>query len=140
MPVEPLQTTTTRSLYCASTRSTVSGFGAARGAVWLSAAIDPVGVHVPASLPRAHVHYRGTERSTCVAQTLTLVTSVNIHEAKTHLSRLVDRASKGREFMIAKAGKPALARPRRLLHVMARHADESTIVCCRPPSTTMLAQ
>ena len=31
---------------------------------------------------------------------------VNIHEAKTHLSRLVDQAAKGREFVIAKAGKP----------------------------------
>jgi prevent-host-death family protein len=33
-------------------------------------------------------------------------TTVNIHEAKTHLSRLVDQAAKGREFIIAKAGKP----------------------------------
>ncbi|KNZ30661.1 MAG: hypothetical protein AD742_21615 [Methylibium sp. NZG] len=33
-------------------------------------------------------------------------TIVNIHEAKTHLSRLVDRAAKGEEFIIAKAGKP----------------------------------
>ena len=32
--------------------------------------------------------------------------SVNIHEAKTHLSRLVEQAAKGREFIIAKAGKP----------------------------------
>jgi len=32
--------------------------------------------------------------------------TVNIHEAKTHLSRLVDQAAKGREFVIAKAGKP----------------------------------
>jgi prevent-host-death family protein len=32
--------------------------------------------------------------------------SVNIHEAKTHLSRLVDRAAKGEPFIIAKAGKP----------------------------------
>ena len=31
---------------------------------------------------------------------------VNIHEAKTHLSRLIDRASKGEAFVIAKAGKP----------------------------------
>ena len=31
---------------------------------------------------------------------------VNIHEAKTHLSRLLDRASKGEPFIIAKAGKP----------------------------------
>jgi prevent-host-death family protein len=31
---------------------------------------------------------------------------VNIHEAKTHLSKLVDLASKGEPFIIAKAGKP----------------------------------
>lgn len=31
---------------------------------------------------------------------------VNIHEAKTHLSRLVDRAVDGESFVIAKAGKP----------------------------------
>ncbi len=31
---------------------------------------------------------------------------VNIHEAKTHLSRLVDSAAKGEPFIIAKAGKP----------------------------------
>jgi len=30
----------------------------------------------------------------------------NIHEAKTQLSRLVDRAAKGEPFIIAKAGKP----------------------------------
>jgi prevent-host-death family protein len=32
--------------------------------------------------------------------------TVNIHEAKTQLSRLVDEASKGEPFVIAKAGKP----------------------------------
>jgi prevent-host-death family protein len=32
--------------------------------------------------------------------------SINIHEAKTHLSRLVEQAAAGREFVIAKAGKP----------------------------------
>ncbi|HTD56082.1 MAG TPA: type II toxin-antitoxin system prevent-host-death family antitoxin [Silvibacterium sp.] len=31
---------------------------------------------------------------------------VNIHEAKTHLSRLIDQAIKGESFIIAKAGKP----------------------------------
>lgn len=31
---------------------------------------------------------------------------VNLYEAKTHLSRLVDQAAKGEEFIIAKAGKP----------------------------------
>ncbi len=35
-----------------------------------------------------------------------MTVTVNIHEAKTHLSRLVEQASKGREFVIAKAGKP----------------------------------
>ena len=32
--------------------------------------------------------------------------TVNIHEAKTHLSRLVEEAAKGESFVIAKAGKP----------------------------------
>ena len=32
--------------------------------------------------------------------------TVNIHQAKTHLSRLVDKAAKGESFIIAKAGKP----------------------------------
>jgi len=32
--------------------------------------------------------------------------TVNIHEAKTHLSRLVERAARGESFIIAKAGKP----------------------------------
>lgn len=32
--------------------------------------------------------------------------TVNIHEAKTQLSRLIDKAAKGDSFVIAKAGKP----------------------------------
>jgi len=32
--------------------------------------------------------------------------TVNIHEAKTQLSKLVDQAAKGEPFVIAKAGKP----------------------------------
>jgi prevent-host-death family protein len=32
--------------------------------------------------------------------------TVNIHEAKTNLSRLVEEAAKGNSFIIAKAGKP----------------------------------
>lgn len=31
---------------------------------------------------------------------------VNIHEAKTQLSKLVEEASRGESFVIAKAGKP----------------------------------
>lgn len=32
--------------------------------------------------------------------------TINIHEAKTHLSKLVEQAAKGESFVIAKAGKP----------------------------------
>jgi prevent-host-death family protein len=32
--------------------------------------------------------------------------TVNIHEAKTHLSRLVEQAVAGEPFIIAKAGRP----------------------------------
>ena len=31
---------------------------------------------------------------------------VNMHEAKTHLSRLVERAEAGEEILIARAGRP----------------------------------
>lgn len=32
--------------------------------------------------------------------------TVNIHQAKTHLSKLIDQAIHGESFVIAKAGKP----------------------------------
>jgi prevent-host-death family protein len=44
--------------------------------------------------------------------------TVNIHEAKTHLSRLVERAAQGEPFVIAKAG-------RALVKVMALAAPEA---------------
>lgn len=31
---------------------------------------------------------------------------VNVHEAKTHLSRLLDQVARGEEIILAKAGKP----------------------------------
>lgn len=34
------------------------------------------------------------------------MTKVNIHEAKTHLSKLLEQALNGEEIVIAKAGKP----------------------------------
>lgn len=34
--------------------------------------------------------------------------TVNIHEAKTHLSKLVEEAFRGEPFVIAKAGKPVV--------------------------------
>jgi prevent-host-death family protein len=36
------------------------------------------------------------------------VKTINIHEAKTHLSRLVEEAANGEAFVIAKAGKPTV--------------------------------
>jgi prevent-host-death family protein len=53
--------------------------------------------------------------------------TINIHEAKTHLSRLVDEAVAGEPFIIAKAGKPKVqvtpirepdAQPRNLIGAM----------------------
>jgi prevent-host-death family protein len=43
-------------------------------------------------------------------------TVVNIHEAKTHLSRLIERAAAGETIIIAKAGEPKV----QLLPVPAR--------------------
>lgn len=34
------------------------------------------------------------------------MTTVNMHEAKTHLSRLVERVAQGETVVIARAGKP----------------------------------
>ncbi|MDQ2802375.1 MAG: type II toxin-antitoxin system prevent-host-death family antitoxin [Pseudomonadota bacterium] len=52
--------------------------------------------------------------------------TVNIHAAKTQLSRLIDEAAAGREIVIARAGKPVAklvpltaSRPRRILGMLA---------------------
>lgn len=34
------------------------------------------------------------------------MTTINVHEAKTHLSRLLDRARDGEEIILAKSGRP----------------------------------
>jgi prevent-host-death family protein len=56
---------------------------------------------------------------------------VNVHDAKTHLSRLIDRAHAGEEIILAKAGKPyarlvplAPAAKRRL-GILPGHVDDS---------------
>jgi prevent-host-death family protein len=46
---------------------------------------------------------------------------VNIHDAKTQLSRLVDQAAKGEPFIIAKAGKP-------VVKVVALTSSETAVV------------
>ena len=60
--------------------------------------------------------------------------TVNIHEAKTHLSRLVEEVAAGHEIIIAKAGKPVarlvplVAQPRKkqlgLLRGQVKVADD----------------
>ncbi len=35
-----------------------------------------------------------------------MVSQVNVHEAKTHLSKLLERVMQGEEIIIARAGKP----------------------------------
>ncbi|MDR2678562.1 MAG: type II toxin-antitoxin system prevent-host-death family antitoxin [Zoogloeaceae bacterium] len=42
----------------------------------------------------------------------------NIHEARTHLSRLIEQATQGEPFIIARAGKP-------LVKVTALEAEET---------------
>lgn len=51
--------------------------------------------------------------------------TINIHEAKTHLSKLIERVAHGEELIIAKAGKPVAklgpittAKPKRHLGVL----------------------
>jgi prevent-host-death family protein len=48
--------------------------------------------------------------------------TVNIHDAKTNLSRLVEEAAHGESFVIAKAGKP-------LVKVVALSSPEPSQVC-----------
>jgi len=56
------------------------------------------------------------------AQEISHLETVNVHEAKTHLSRLLERVEHGEEIVIARSGKPIArlvplepAEPRRLI-------------------------
>ena len=58
--------------------------------------------------------------------------TVNIHAAKTHLSRLVDAAANGEEIVIARAGKPVarlvpLAAPERRKRVLGTLAGKLNV-------------
>jgi len=63
------------------------------------------------------------------------MTTVNLHAAKTHFSKLVDAAAAGEEIIIAKAGKPVARlvplaspekRPKRRLGLLAGRATIPT--------------
>ena len=47
------------------------------------------------------------------------MSAVNVHEAKTHFSKLLERVSNGEEVVIAKAGKP-------VAQAGADHSDASS--------------
>ena len=54
---------------------------------------------------------------------------INVHEAKTQLSRLLDRAHTGEEIVLSKAGKPyarlvPLEKPKRKLGFIKGSVDE----------------
>jgi prevent-host-death family protein len=55
--------------------------------------------------------------------------TVNIHEAKTHLSKLLERVEKGEHIVIARAGKPVaeLGPVRQVDIVFGAHAGELAI-------------
>ena len=54
------------------------------------------------------------------------MTTVNVHEARTHLSRLLERVRAGEEIVISKAGKPCarlVPLEPRLERVLGRYRD-----------------
>ena len=58
--------------------------------------------------------------------------TINIHAAKTQLSRLVDEVASGKEIIIARAGKPVaklvpLASPSKQRRVLGRLAGQLTV-------------
>ena len=54
--------------------------------------------------------------------------TVNMHEAKTNLSRLVAEAASGEAFIIARAGRPLVRRIRRRL-VCVHHCARGQAPC-----------
>lgn len=66
----------------------------------------------------------------------------NVHDAKTHLSRLIDRAHAGEEIVIAKAGKPYARlmplpqvsqgprQPGRWKHILHNVSEEAVMAPC----------
>ena len=60
--------------------------------------------------------------------------TVNIHAAKTHLSRLVEAAAAGEEIIIAKAGKPLA----RLVPLPSRSAANSALSMVKSTSPRTL--
>jgi prevent-host-death family protein len=60
-----------------------------------------------------------------------MAATVNIHEAKTHLSRLLERVQAGEEIVIAKAGRP-VARLTAIRERPARRVPGSDRIAIHP--------
>lgn len=57
------------------------------------------------------------------------MTTINVHDAKTHLSQLLDRAHKGEEIILAKSGRPwarLVPLSEGIVRVPGRYKDELT--------------
>ena len=66
-----------------------------------------------ATLPFPQVHPRSTRQSSCPSLPsqetnvhTPVMNQVSVDDAKTHLSRLVDRVTEGEEFVLVKEGRP----------------------------------
>jgi prevent-host-death family protein len=58
---------------------------------------------------------------------------VNIHQAKTHLSKLLERVANGEEIIIAKAGKPvAVLSPIHTSHACRVPGNDAGLVILTP--------
>jgi prevent-host-death family protein len=63
----------------------------------------------------------------------------NVHEAKTHLSRILERVAQGEEIIIARSGRPVAklvrvaAEPRRPGRLKAESASAPTSTSLFPP-------
>ena len=58
------------------------------------------------------------------------MTTVNVHEAKTHLSRLLERAHAGEEIIIAKNGKPffnLIAKNKQIIGTSQMYASKASM-------------
>ena len=68
-------------------------------------------------------------------------TMINIHEAKTNLSRLLERVMKGEKIIIAKAGKPvAVLSPYPQKHHVRTPGNDAGKVVIQPDFDAPLAE
>jgi prevent-host-death family protein len=60
----------------------------------------------PRAIPKRNYRFDQLDQFPCSGQYTNMAKPINLYEAKSHLSELVERAADGEEIVIAKAGKP----------------------------------